>query len=774
MQNFAKAATTGLFSAALMCGASLSAQAQAQEQASETTAQEQQGGLSEIVVTATRRTTNVQDVPLAVTAIGGEDLKSRGISDPRQLSGLAPNLNVDQGQGEGQTHVSIRGQASTSFGLEANSPAAIYLDDVYQPFQFGIGTQIFDLNRIEVLRGPQGTLFGKNTTAGSVNYFSQTPTRKDEGYLTLDGGGGDFGRYAVEGVYNKVLGSTLAARASFRVEHRDTYIDNLFDGSKLGEYDNYAGRIQLAWTPSDDTTVNLKLFGLRHKGDGPIYISRGYFFNPCDIGLGPYYSCDANNEPFPVGNNSAETYSPIDTGESFDNYGVTLKIDQALGDFALTSISNWQEGHYRVATDDDGMFGDFFHSRQRSKAYQISQEFRLATPDDKPLRAILGVYGQYDKISTDQGSMSSLLDPNGIDAFGFSYLTYEYAQLRLGTTATTTLAGFASLTYDFSDAFSITGGLRYSNELKNAVSYRSIDIVAGLERDVTDQFFDFDYALTQVIPGYDVAEDFSGKRRYEKVTWDVTANFKPSEDALLYAKVGTGFRSGGFFPAPAGAGSIYITLLPETVTSYELGFKTEWLDRKLRINGAAYYVDYKDLQIQTANVSGSGLGFSNAAAARVKGLELEVEAAPATGLTLSGSLGYNKAVYRDYSTLVGGVLTDLSGNTLPYASRWTANLAGNYVVPVDAEHQVSFNTNWSYRTKYFFDSFEDPATTEPSRWIGNARISFGKQDGGWELAAYVNNLLNEDVRGFSFVLPAMAPTIYAPRRTWGLQGTFRF
>jgi len=327
----------------------------------------QAGGLTDIVVTATRRATNVQDVPSAVSAIGGNTLRESGISDPRQLSSLAPSLNVDQGLSNGQTHVSIRGIASTDFGLGSASPVAIYVDDVYQPFQFGIGTQIFDLNRIEVLRGPQGTLFGKNTTGGALAYYSQSPTREAGGYLQLDGGGGDFGHYSAEGALNEPLTDNLAMRASFRVDRRDNYIDNLFDGSKLGHYTNFNGRLQFAWTPSDATSVNLKVFGLKSNGDGPVYIAQ-YLGRRMQLRHIPGYlqqvrrrGCSYRNRP-----NSRQTNSEVPSREEFSSYGAVLKIDQDIGSATLTSITGWQKGKNFLATNDDGVAGDLFHSQQRS------------------------------------------------------------------------------------------------------------------------------------------------------------------------------------------------------------------------------------------------------------------------------------------------------------------------------------------------------------------------------------------------------------------------
>lgn len=718
------------------------------------------GGLADIVVTATRRATNVQDVPFAISAVGGDTLRDRNIVDPRQLSGLAPNLNVDQGIGNGATHVSIRGLASTDFSLGSSSPVATYIDDIYQPFQFGIGTQIFDLNRVEVLRGPQGTLFGKNTTGGALNYYSQTPAFRDEGYLTFDGGSGDFGHYSVEGAFNKQLASTLAVRASFRVDHRDDYVDNIVDGSKIGHYNNYNGRLQLAWKPTDETSVNLKLFGLKNKGDGPIYIGR-FLSDPCvpsDANdVRPLYFC-TTGVPVQDAQGSRKAASEVKTYENYHNYGAVLKIDQQLGEYTLTSITGAQKGVYRVATNDDGVAGDYFHSLQNSKTSQISQELRLATPVSQPLRAVIGLFGMYDKIRADQGSGSTENDP----ALGLDYVAGSLAVQK-----TTTAAAFGSVTYEFNPVFSIIGGARYSLERKKIdIEGSAINAFPNLRDLVTSDISYVNRAGYTLDPANkDASFPSNDRKTWKRFTWDITANAKPTERSLVYAKVATGFRSGGY-PVGVTGPNLFVRLQPEKVTSYELGFKSQWFDRMLRVNGTLFWMDYKDMQVQTPNTVGVGLVLSNAGSARSKGAELEVELAPATGLLLSGSVGYTDAKYRQYDVQ--------TGNRLPYAPEWTGNFAASYTVPVGDNHKVDLSTNWTYRSRLYFDPYQLLETSDPSRLVGNAQISFADADDAWTLSVYANNLTNRDMKAFAFTLGPVAPAIYAPKRTWGVKAGVRF
>jgi iron complex outermembrane recepter protein len=723
--------------------------------------------LQEIVVTATRRESSIQDVPVAISAISGAALKDRGIVDGYQLSGLAPSLNVDQGQGNGETHVSIRGLSSTSFGLEANSPISTYIDDVYQSFMFGNATQMFDMNRIEVLRGPQGTLFGRNTTGGSLNYYTQAPTKKEEGYVNLDVSGGEFRRYSLEGALNEPLGDTLATRFSFKVDRRDAYIDNLYDGTKLGAYLNYNARVQFAWTPSQDTRVELKLFGLRSTGDANVYVNTGYSQNPCETFVGAFFLCDANGTPAPPAPDNRHVYSEAPQFERYDNFGAVLNVKQSFGDYTLTSISNVQKAHYKVATNDDGAASDFFHSRQASNNWQASEELRLATPASAPLSAVVGLFSQYTNILAKEGSVSSspLVDP-----------LFQNALDQYNGEDDTSLAAFSSITYKINNVFSLVGGLRESYEhIHESLAQLSMGGRQMREEDViiTDGLKDFDPAFGDLYSPLDAAHNWN------RFTWDITANAKPTENSLLYAKVGTGFRSGGIFTAPAGSDSLFVVLAPELVKNYELGWKSEWLEHRLRVNGAAYWMDYNNLQVQTTNANGPGLAYSNAATARVKGIELEVDASIMKGLTLSGGLGYSHASFLNYQTLQFGVPVNLSGNPLPYAPQWTGNFAASYEYLLGAAHSVSFDTNWSYRSAIFFDPNALRATEDPSRIQGSIRISYGQQDHGWRVAGYVNNVNNVNMKAFSYFAAGgnsilIAPAIYAPGRTFGGQFSYSF
>lgn len=728
--------------------------------------------LTEIVVTATRRSTTAQEIPEAITAISGSDLRALNIVNPEDLTGLAPGLNVDQGLGNGQTHISLRGLASTEFSLGATSPIALYLDDVYQPFEYGTSTQIYDLNRIEVLRGPQGTLFGKNATGGAVLYYSQAPTQKEEGYIDLDGGGGEYRHYAAEGALNEPFGDGLAARLSFRVTRRDDYIDNLSPGSiypMLGAYTNYNARLQLAWTPSDRTSVSLKLFGVENRGDPPTYIGK-YLANPCAQGFvyATYFMCNAAGQPAPQSGSPVAVYDEVNPQyENYTSAGATLKIEQRLGDYALTAITGAQQVHYRNATNDDGTGADFFHSQLQSAVYQLSQEVRLASPQDSALKGVVGVFADYEHILAQQGSVSDELDP----ALGFDYADVNYAEQ-----GDTSFAAFGNATYDFNPYFSFVSGLRFSSEHKDIdARVLSLNVVPLTNADL---LYTYAVANNVVNPAFgDVLELDAGHHTWQRATWDETLNYKPVQDVLVYGKVATGFRSGGY-PVGTATPGTFSQLSPETLITYEVGSKTEWLDKRLRVNVAAYYTDYENLQVQTVNTHGPGLILSNAATSHIKGVEWEADALLLPGLRVNANAAYLDAKYVNYETDQFGIPKNLAGNPLPYSPKINATLGANYVVPLQ-DYKVIIDTNWTYRSAIYFDSNAFAEVGDPARVDGTAQIGFAPTLERWKISAYVDNVTNHLSRNFAYInangtLPFEAIDIYNPLRTWGLKLSLKF
>jgi iron complex outermembrane receptor protein len=700
--------------------------------------------LGDIIVTATRRATNVQNVPISITAVGGAELQSKGLTDATQLPRIAPNLFATSGYAPGNIRFAIRGLGSTDFSPAGSSPVGIYVDDVYQPYSFGIGTQIFDLNRVEVLRGPQGTLFGKNTTAGAVSYFSQKPTSENEGYLNIDAVADFYKKVAIEGAFNMPLGDTLAMRADVRFEHREDFVRNTFLGGKLGQIDQIAGRVQFQWRPSSRTDVNLKIFAMNSNGVGTIYHGE-FLSNLCDPanfdpGGTPYAQCSGTALPTFGRNDSTHAPLEFEPTEAYHNFGAVLHVDQKLGAWDLTSISSYQKIIYRLATNDDGMPTDIFNSAQRLNGYVLSQELRLATPADKPLSAIIGVYGQYDRAVQPNSVASTLYGP----PTNF-LLRYDATQ------GDTTAAGFGSVTWKPTDTFSLIGGLRYSWERKT-VDYRNLLIFSGIVDLREFDLLTFD-PTRPPFPLYpDFGDAFYGERRsrhWGRLTWDATANFKPAPEVLLYAKASRGFKSGGY-NLQAATPDAFTTVEPETVQAYEVGAKNDLFSRRVRINLAGFYYKFENQQVLSTGSNGLGTFLNNAGRSTLKGFEAEMQAAVTEALRLGVNVGYVDATFDRFSTLLNGTSVSLAGNRLPYAPKWTTSADANYRIDLSNGGTIDLQSDWNYRTRVFFDPYNTAVTSDNGLLLGNARITFTPPESNWHIAAYVQNLTDRRFFNFGF------------------------
>jgi iron complex outermembrane receptor protein len=738
------------------------------ESQTDTETQSKSGGLGDIVVTATRRATNVQDVPIAITAVGGEQLANQGITDGVQLARVVPNLFVTTGYAGGNPRFAIRGFGMTDFSQGGSSPVGLYVDDVYMTYNFGVGSQLFDLDRVEVLRGPQGTTFGKNTTAGVVGYFSVRPQEQFEGYLRADFQFGEYNKYTAEGMLNVPLSQDLSMRVDGRYERRDSYVRNVFDGSLLGENDSLAGRLQLRWRPGSNTDVNLKVYGMDSRGDATLYHG-GFLQNICDpANFDPvntfYANCQGTDLP-PTYETPAATSDETGSFEKYHNYGAVLRVEQGFGDFDFTSISAYQKINYRILSNDDGNSTDFFHSRQELYTWQASQELRLATPAERPLSAVFGLFGQYDRARTPTATGSTALGP------GFDYMLRADSLQK-----TTTLAAFASATWRLSDKISFIGGLRYSWE-KKKLNLQGLEVF-NFGFDFTDEnmaSFDLANPPFAIVPGADNPFAQVENRSWDRLTWDATLNYRPNEDILLYGKVAEGFRSGGFnlFAVTESALS---TVNPEILRSYEIGAKTEFLDRRLRLNLAGFIYKISDQQILSTNSAGAGVILSNAGKSTIKGFEAELEAAPADRLRFFASLGYTDARFDLFNTEKAGVAIDLAGNRLAYAPEFTVLTAVTYEIPV-GDYTLELHNDWAFRSKIYFDAFNLAVTGDDDFLQGNARITLRSPEKGtqWHIAAYISNLTNETNGSFAFFTgTAWYSRVFGDKRLWGIQAGVKF
>jgi len=718
--------------------------------------------LQEVIVTANRQQSNAQSVPISMTAISGSELQQEGANSLTSLNQLAPSLYVLEGIGAGTPRFSIRGISNTDITPISSTPVALYVDDVYQASNYGVSSQLFDVQRIEVLRGPQGTLFGKNTTGGAIEYFSQVPTNKFEGYVSVDGEGGDEAGGWVEAVLNvPLIDQVLATRLSFQGNTEGDYIKDVNLGLDYGVSHSYSGRWQLRWTPDELTSANLTVFASKRFGDGPIYHGQ-YSTTPC-AGFIALYLCP-NGYPTPAPNSNPDTVAlapGIPDYENWQNQGATLRLERQFNGFGLTSISAYRDGRYDTYQDETGFPNDFFDLLQELRTRQASQELRLATDQTKRLSGVVGAFWEHDVTSFDSAYAATSAPP-GLDSNVPSY----------GEAKTTSYAAFGNVTFKVLDDLSLIGGIRKSVEEKSYYSWAEY----------------FDYSGYPWTPGQllepisappPVAPDIppiSGLQygSWHPVTWDGTIDYQTTSDVLLFGRVSEGFRSGGFNGVQLTTPTVPNPQLPpiynpEQLRAYEVGIKSDFFEHRLEINATGFHYDYTNVQVITLQAAIAIT--ANAARAKDDGAELEIAARPLSALELKLSAGYADAHFTEYSS--GGV--SYVGNPLPNSPKTTVNASVAYTLPVGRSYDLTAMTWWSYRGQIYFDQTADPNIGSGPLTTGNVRFNLDPHDQGVWYSLYVKNLTNQKPVTYAFSFyPYFYSQLFGVGRIFGGEVGYRW
>ena len=735
MKTFTKRAQSTLICATML--ASLPAIAAAQE--APPPADKAVENFGDIVVTAQKREQSIQNVSLAISALGRDGLADLGRQDVSALAAKLPSLQV-LAFSPTLTVFNIRGVSQNDFADTQEAPIAFYNDEVYIGALGAISGQTYDLERVEMLRGPQGTLFGRNATGGLVQVITAKPTADLTGFLTVTGG--SYGQIATEGAISGPLSETLRARLSFTTEHRDGYIKNAI-GKDIGNARFYAGRFQLEGDVGAGGTITLKIQGMRNDDErnGGLYSHRSAVANADGLGeyVGPNENpfdtcngCDAfgyvqaGSDPFKVAfdgpNNFSRTY-----------WSGTLRYEQDLGGVTLTSISDYQYLKKRYGEDGDMSPAPIFRYYTAQDLDQYSQELRLSGDSDK-INWVVGGYGI--KIVSDN-DYNTDLSAIGLD------------EVYGGRLKTTSFAAFGQVEYSITDQFSLVGGARYSYD-------RKVLDFTHAENGVVD--FTFNRASVGKL-ARQVSKDYSGK---------IGVNFKPNDDTLIYVSVNRGIKGGGFGTPAFNPGDL--TTIPfkkEVLTDYEGGVKLT-LGQNTHLNLSAFYYDYKDYQ--AFELTGIALAVRNKDAT-IKGLEFEFNTRPVDGLYLSTFATYLDSKVKDV-TLPGGRVAD---TRMPQAPKLSVGGLARYEMPV-GEGKLALQTDWKYDSSQYFSTFNAPVDRQAGRVIGNARISYTSGDRNWELAGFVTNLTDKHYKLYNLDLSGpfgFTQQTYARPRWFGASITRR-
>ncbi|WP_447725846.1 TonB-dependent receptor [Sphingomonas koreensis] len=661
---------------------------------------------AEIVVTAQKREQNVQDIGVSVTALGSESLAALGRQDVSALAGQVPSLQVNQFS-PSVIAFNIRGVSQNDFADSQEAPIAFYSDEVYISALGAISGMTFDLERVEVLRGPQGTLFGRNATGGLVQILSARPTRDFEGFLTATVG--SYGQFATEGAISGPLSNHIRGRLSFTTNHGGDYIRNRI-GPDYGGAKFYAGRAQIAADVGDNGTLNLKAQVLRNDSDRQASLFSHAAAKPNSLGLGEFVprdqnlwgncnGCDAFGYVEPDDNPFTQSAdAPIYFNRT--HWDLMARYEHDLGgSTTLTSITDYQHLMKKYGDNSDTTPLNLFHYTTDQKLSQLSQELRLVG-DSGPLHWLVGGYGIRIRNTNNYNT----------DARGAFGLNAVYG----GKLRTDSLAVFSQLEYKLSDQFTVIGGLRYSWDWKE---YDFTHLANGVPAVVFN---------TATFPNL-------ARNNFDSYSGKIELDFKPSRDVLIYATVNRGIKSGGF-GTPA-IPPIDPTLIPfggEILTSYEGGVKLTMFGRTTHLNLSAFYYDYKDYQ-SFENI-GLSLVVRNKQA-YLKGLEVEFNSRPVNGMFLQASMTVLDTKVKNVS-LPSGVVLD---RQMPQAPKLSLTGLARYEFPV-GPGKLAVQTNWKYNSTQYFSSFNAPVDRQKRYVVGDARVSYELDSAPIEVAFFVNNL----------------------------------
>jgi iron complex outermembrane receptor protein len=684
------------------------------------TADESAYSSSDIVVTAQKRVERLQDVPISVTALGGDALARDRIRQADDLVTQVPNLQLTATVGEGTPSFAIRGVSMSDFSLNQSSPVATYYDEVYKGNFAFLGVALYDLERVEVLRGPQGTLYGKNTTGGAINIISRKPSFDTEGYLSL--GYGNYNRFDAEGAINLPLTQTLAARFAFTVARADGWFKNVEPGKPdLNGVREYGLRASLLWEAAPGASFLLRAStSLQNPYNYGIYAQPG----PDGIGAGVYEAFDQGTSYFRTGLNRRElasTYTPRRHART-KAISLTSTVDAGRG-LTVTSVTSYDRGKLFFAEDNDGSPLRVAELSYTDRASQFAQDLRLTSDWQGPFNFILGGYYSREKVynkntlaffqdldSTGDGLVN---EEDCLETFPLACnLVNQFDQLKHS------YALYSDTHYDLGGGVTLRGGLRYSHD-------------DGLQTGLDSIAYGADGT-----PAFTIIPDTRLSFKRDNVSGKVGLDFKPSRDTLLYANYGRGYRGSSFNAQAFFDPSEVSVAKPETIDAFEVGAKTQLLDRRITLDTSAFYYIYHNQQFVNVDSVTGAATLINIDRSRIYGAEAELRARPTDAFTLRAALGLLHA------RITRGELSglDLRGNRLPNAASLTLSGGIDWTLFDTSAGQLSVHPNISYVSSQYFEVINVPRLKQGGYALVGGHIDFSH--GPWTASLWAKNLTN--------------------------------
>lgn len=770
--------------------------------------------LEEVIVTARRREENLQQTPISVTALSGEALKEKGFTTLSDVAGAAPNVQFPGAVAAGgsSAQVFIRGVGQSDYLLTTDPGVGIYIDGVYIARQTGTPTSLSDVSRVEVLRGPQGTLFGKNTLGGALNILTQDPDGRFAGDGRMQLGSRD--RHDFDGIVRFPINNQLAGSVSVSLQRQNGYYRNLATGEDFSDVNRDAARAKLRWVPNEALTLMLAADFERKDQNGPGSTSTiilppttPNFFGPFPL-LNP-----ATPATYPVSTQYAglwnaavggcppanptslacfgpqwqvsgyHTNETQQTRERGQNWGTSLTATYRLDPVTLKSITAFRKfwSYFDAANDGSPLpiasIPSLDHQHQFSEELQATgsaladrlkwtaglyyfKEYSQAIAD---VHFMEGVPAVFPLSGLDDGTGHPVIQgPPGSGAPPVLVPTQAlFTALNLHTVrdqAGTSYASYAQGTLDLTRRLSATFGARYSKEKKDFT------------------FTQVDLNVPPAIPGVMNIVPTSFAKSWSSFTPRFGLEFQLTPDQLIYFSAARGFKTGGFNARPTSSPPRFTSYDPEYLWTYEGGFKSEWLERRLRFNADVFYSKYSNIQLQTfIFFNGEYITeVANAGNGHMQGLEAEITAMPHPRLTLSAAVGLLDFNYDTVHDVVGPNTNTPPGRLLPYTPKWTANASARLIVWKAAYGDAAFRADYRYQSQTTFDIFNQGI--EGGYGVLDARLSFFSANGKWEVFALGRNLTDKlygPVGNFNLFGIAQVRT-YAPPREWGAGVRYSF
>lgn len=678
---------------------------------------EAQGVIEEVIVTARKRQESLQETPISITAFSRADLEEANMIDLRDIGRFTPGMSfTSYGMGSAEAGaIFLRGIGQSDHMVTTDPGVGLYIDGVYVGRNQGAALDLLDLERVEVLRGPQGTLFGKNTIGGAVNVVSARPQGEAGGHLGATVG--QEGRLNVQASAEFGMGENLAVRASVLSRNRDGVGQQVFTGKETGDESSVSGRVQLLWTGAASELSLVADASRARQAAVPhsFYEFADWMVNffgaaPCftSAGAGEYAPCPAGTATDPF-----DSYSLDDLDTEQDLFGVSATWQWNLSDLmTFKSITAYRDMAYVGNLEFDGAPQVVVHYLESGESDQFSQELQLLGANKA---ATLNWIGGLYYFTEDGYNLQDDLQFGDLDQ-------------RRSAVETSSFALFGQATADLSERFSLTAGLRYTEEDKDYdVVYRRLDASGAQALDEAGE------------PVYLVSPTSLGDS-WDAVSGTLNGKFQVSDSVMLYATYSRGFRSGGFAARPSRQSSVGV-YDPEYVNMVEAGIKIQAFEDRLRLNVAAYTSGYEDYQVQVNRVGDSfDTRVLNAAEAEIDGFELELTAVLSQTVRIDATLGYTDAQITKVDLDPSLEANFMEGSRLPYVSKYTFSISPRVQWPLGNGAEVVLRADYSYRDDFFGQIANSPFEWEDGYGLVNARLEYISSGERWRLGLYGINL----------------------------------